>query len=76
MLKIEVQRNSGARGKIIVPYKTINGTARGGGIDYVDAVGELEFDNDETSLVNLLIHIQQSSYIVSKKIKMVVITTL
>jgi len=49
VLKIEVQRNSGARGKIIVPYKTINGTARGGGIDYVDAVGELEFDNDETS---------------------------
>merc|ERR1719427_455128 len=49
VLKIEVQRNSGARGKIIVPYKTINGTAKGGGVDYIDAVGELEFDNDETS---------------------------
>lgn len=55
MLKIEVQRNSGARGKIVVPYKTINGAARGGGIDYVDAVGELEFDDDETSLVLFVI---------------------
>jgi len=49
VLKCEVQRNSGARGKIAVPYKTVNGTAKGGGVDYIDAVGELEFDNDETS---------------------------
>lgn len=49
VLKVEVQRNSGARGKIAIPYKTVNGSAKGGGIDYIDSVGELEFDNDETS---------------------------
>uniref|UniRef100_H2YTJ2 Calx-beta domain-containing protein n=1 Tax=Ciona savignyi TaxID=51511 RepID=H2YTJ2_CIOSA len=50
VLKIEVQRNSGARGRIIVPYKTVNGTAKGGGEDFIDTIGELEFDNDETTL--------------------------
>jgi len=49
VLKIEVQRNSGARGRISIPYRTVNGNARGGGIDYIDSVGELEFENDETS---------------------------
>jgi len=49
ILKVEVQRNSGARGKIIIPFKTVNGSARGGGVDFIDSVGELEFDNDETS---------------------------
>uniref|UniRef100_H2YTI7 Calx-beta domain-containing protein n=1 Tax=Ciona savignyi TaxID=51511 RepID=H2YTI7_CIOSA len=49
VLKIEVQRNSGARGRIIVPYKTVNGTAKGGGEDFIDTIGELEFDNDETT---------------------------
>lgn len=46
-MKIEVLRNSGSRGKVFVPYKTISGSAKGGGIDYEDVSGELEFDNDE-----------------------------
>uniref|UniRef100_F6V1Q0 Calx-beta domain-containing protein n=2 Tax=Ciona intestinalis TaxID=7719 RepID=F6V1Q0_CIOIN len=49
VLKVEVQRNSGARGRITVPYKTVSGTAKGGGEDYIDAIGELDFDNDETT---------------------------
>ena len=48
MLKVQVQRNSGARGKVVVPYRTVSGTAKGGGEDYVDAFGELEFENDQT----------------------------
>nr|CAB3266342.1 sodium/calcium exchanger 1 [Phallusia mammillata] len=49
ILKVEVARNSGARGKVLVPYKTVPGTAKGGGEDFVDAIGELEFENDETT---------------------------
>ncbi|XP_078490149.1 sodium/calcium exchanger 3 isoform X1 [Ciona intestinalis] len=49
VLKVEVQRNSGARGRITVPYKTVSGSAKGGGEDYIDAIGELDFDNDETT---------------------------
>jgi len=49
ILKVEVQRNSGARGKVRIPYKTVPGTAKGGGEDYEDAIGELEFGNDQTT---------------------------
>lgn len=48
ILHIPVKRDSGARGCIVVPYKTVANTANGGGQDYVDAFGELEFGNDET----------------------------
>lgn len=48
-LSVTVERKSGARGTIRVPYHTKEGTAKGGGDDYEDAVGELEFKNDETS---------------------------
>ncbi|XP_030073900.1 sodium/calcium exchanger 2 isoform X4 [Microcaecilia unicolor] len=48
ILEVKVVRNSGARGTVIVPYRTMEGTARGGGIDYEDTYGELEFQNDET----------------------------
>ncbi|KAK1330020.1 LOW QUALITY PROTEIN: hypothetical protein QTO34_010204 [Cnephaeus nilssonii] len=30
------------------PYRTVDGTARGGGVHYEDACGELEFGDDET----------------------------
>ena len=46
--KIKVIRTTGARGTVRVPYHTVEGTAKGGGDDYEDAVGELEFLNDET----------------------------
>ncbi|XP_025925604.1 sodium/calcium exchanger 2 [Apteryx rowi] len=47
-VEVKVVRNSGARGTVMLPYRTVEGTARGGGIDYEDACGELEFRNDET----------------------------
>lgn len=45
---IKVCRSSGARGTVKIPYQTMEGTAKGGGKDYEDSVGELEFVNDET----------------------------
>ncbi|XP_044290956.1 sodium/calcium exchanger 2 isoform X3 [Varanus komodoensis] len=47
-LEVKVIRSSGARGTVMVPYQTVEGTARGGGVDYEDACGELEFKDDET----------------------------
>lgn len=47
-INIKVIRHTGARGTVRVPYHTVEGTAKGGGDDYEDAVGELEFSNDET----------------------------
>ncbi|XP_044162490.1 sodium/calcium exchanger 2 isoform X2 [Bufo gargarizans] len=48
LLEVKVVRNSGARGTVVIPYRTVEGSARGGGIDFEDAYGELEFLNDET----------------------------
>ncbi|MGH0156570.1 UNVERIFIED_CONTAM: hypothetical protein FKN15_031492 [Acipenser sinensis] len=47
-LEVTVQRSSGARGTVILPFHTQDGTAKGGGVDYEDARGELVFSNDET----------------------------
>lgn len=44
---LTVIRQQGARGIVRVPYHTIEGTAKGGGEAFEDAVGELEFDNEE-----------------------------
>ncbi|XP_074845283.1 sodium/calcium exchanger 1 isoform X2 [Carettochelys insculpta] len=46
-MEVKVLRMSGARGNVVVPYKTIEGSARGGGEDFEDTCGELEFQNDE-----------------------------
>ncbi|EDO46793.1 predicted protein [Nematostella vectensis] len=46
--RVKVTRNTGARGTVRLPYHTVEGTAKGGGQDYEDAVGELEFLDDET----------------------------
>lgn len=48
-MEVTVVRNSGARGTVILPYHTEPGTAKGGGVDYEDAGGELEFNNDQTT---------------------------
>lgn len=45
---VRVVRSSGARGTVILPYRTIEGSAKGGGDDYEDDEGELVFQNDET----------------------------
>ncbi|XP_069709013.1 sodium/calcium exchanger 1 isoform X7 [Phaenicophaeus curvirostris] len=46
-MEVKVLRTSGARGNVIVPYRTIEGSAKGGGEDFEDTCGELEFQNDE-----------------------------
>uniref|UniRef100_A0A3B3HFB7 Solute carrier family 8 member 1a n=1 Tax=Oryzias latipes TaxID=8090 RepID=A0A3B3HFB7_ORYLA len=47
VLEVKVMRTAGARGAVVVPYKTIEGTAKGGGEDFEDTHGALEFENDE-----------------------------
>lgn len=47
MMEVKVTRSSGARGVVVVPYRTIEGTAKGGGEDFEDTHGVLEFQNDE-----------------------------
>lgn len=46
-MQVKVHRTSGARGKVAVPYRTVEGTAKAGE-DYEDVSGKLEFQNDET----------------------------
>ncbi|KAM9466461.1 sodium/calcium exchanger 1b isoform 1-T1 [Clarias gariepinus] len=47
VMEVKVLRTSGARGVVMVPYKTMEGTAKGGGEDFEDSHGVLEFQNDE-----------------------------
>ncbi|KAM6939886.1 sodium/calcium exchanger 1-like [Xenentodon cancila] len=47
VMEVKVVRTAGARGVVVVPYKTIQGTAKGGGEDFEDTHGVLEFENDE-----------------------------
>ncbi|KAL1257783.1 hypothetical protein QQF64_011027 [Cirrhinus molitorella] len=47
VMEVKVLRTSGARGVVSLPYKTVEGTARGGGEDFEDTHGVLEFQNDE-----------------------------
>lgn len=47
VMEVKVLRTSGARGLVSVPYRTVDGTAKGGE-DYELAAGKLEFQNDET----------------------------
>ncbi|XP_061650921.1 sodium/calcium exchanger 3 isoform X2 [Phyllopteryx taeniolatus] len=51
VMEMKVLRTSGARGTVIVPYRTMEGLAKGGGEDFEDTYGELEFKNDETCKV-------------------------
>lgn len=44
--ELKVQRYSGARGKVTVPYWTEDGTAKAGK-DYEPLSGELVFENNE-----------------------------
>ncbi|XP_067091820.1 sodium/calcium exchanger 1-like [Osmerus mordax] len=46
-MEVKVLRTSGARGVVTLPYKTVEGTAHGGGEDFEDSHGVLEFQNDE-----------------------------
>lgn len=46
-MQVKVHRTSGARGKVAVPYHTVESTAKAGE-DYEEVSGKLEFQNDET----------------------------
>lgn len=46
-MEVKVMRRDGARGAVAVPYRTIEGTAKGGGEDFEDTHGILEFRDDE-----------------------------
>ncbi|KAM8859333.1 sodium/calcium exchanger 1b isoform 2-T4 [Spinachia spinachia] len=68
-MEVKVLRTSGARGVVTLPYKTVEGTARGSGEDFEDTHGVLEFQNDEI-LKSITIRIldreeynKQSSYV-------------
>uniref|UniRef100_A0A3Q0QTI7 Solute carrier family 8 member 4b n=1 Tax=Amphilophus citrinellus TaxID=61819 RepID=A0A3Q0QTI7_AMPCI len=50
VMEVKVLRTSGARGLVAIPYRTLDGTAKGGE-DYEMAAGKLEFQNDETMKV-------------------------
>ncbi|XP_056613605.1 solute carrier family 8 member 4b [Triplophysa dalaica] len=50
IMQVKVQRTSGARGLVAVPYNTVDGTAHGGE-DYQEVSGKLEFKNDETTKI-------------------------
>uniref|UniRef100_A0A672HSS4 Sodium/calcium exchanger 1-like n=1 Tax=Salarias fasciatus TaxID=181472 RepID=A0A672HSS4_SALFA len=57
VMEVKVIRTSGARGVVVVPYKTTEGTAKGGGEDFEDTHGVLEFENDEifkTIIINIV----------------------
>ncbi|KAK0410771.1 hypothetical protein QR680_005311 [Steinernema hermaphroditum] len=46
-LSLRVQRNSGARGKVVIPYKTKDGTATGN-VHFEHKEGELVFEDNQT----------------------------
>jgi len=48
VVTLRIVRLIGARGIIRVPYHTEEASAKGGGEDYEDCVGEIEFANEET----------------------------
>ncbi|XP_059219405.1 sodium/calcium exchanger 1 isoform X3 [Stomoxys calcitrans] len=59
--ELKVQRYSGARGKVIIPYWTEDGTAKGGK-DFEPQQGELVFENNETEKLITLGIIEEGSY--------------
>lgn len=47
-MKAKVVRGSGARGKVVIPYRMCEGTAKAGE-DFLELAGKVEFQNDETT---------------------------
>ncbi|CAL8334402.1 unnamed protein product [Lota lota] len=47
LLEVKVVRTQGARGAVALPYRTLEGTARGGGEDFEDTHGVLEFEDEQ-----------------------------
>ncbi|XP_014250497.1 sodium/calcium exchanger 1 isoform X2 [Cimex lectularius] len=59
--EIVVERKTGARGRVKVPYYTEDGTAKAGK-DYIDLKGTLLFDNNESRKIIPLRVISENSY--------------
>ncbi|XP_045593299.2 sodium/calcium exchanger 1 isoform X10 [Procambarus clarkii] len=59
--ELKIVRWSGARGRVTVPYKTEDGTAKAGK-DYETAEGELVFENNETEKTISIQIIEEDSY--------------
>ncbi|CAO1425502.1 unnamed protein product [Diamesa serratosioi] len=59
--ELKVQRYSGARGKVIMPYWTEDGTAKAGK-DYESMRGELVFENNEIEQFIPLVILEEGSY--------------
>lgn len=59
--ELKVSRYSGARGKVIIPFWTEDGTAKSGK-DYESQRGELEFDNNEIEKIIPLVILEEGSY--------------
>ncbi|XP_073815749.1 sodium/calcium exchanger 3 isoform X3 [Musca autumnalis] len=59
--ELKVQRYSGARGKVIIPYWTEDGTAKAGK-DFEPQQGELVFENNETEKTITIGIIEEGSY--------------
>lgn len=51
-VSIKVIRLLGARSVVRIPYHTVECSAKGGGEDYEDVVGEIEFRDEETRYAN------------------------
>ncbi|XP_051939899.1 sodium/calcium exchanger 1-like isoform X2 [Hippocampus zosterae] len=47
VMEIPVVRSAGARGAVAVPYRTVEGTDKGGGEDFEDTGGVLRFDDGQ-----------------------------
>lgn len=56
LYELPVERSSGARGRIKVPYRTEDGTAKSGK-DYVETHGFVVFENNESRYVHSLFHL-------------------
>uniref|UniRef100_A0A8B9K657 Sodium/calcium exchanger 1 n=1 Tax=Astyanax mexicanus TaxID=7994 RepID=A0A8B9K657_ASTMX len=59
IMEVKVVRTSGARGAVVVPYKTIEGTAKGGGEDFEDTHVDLfihfnHIDIHKTLQINII----------------------
>jgi len=59
--ELKIVRWSGARGRVSVPYKTEDGTAKAGK-DYTETEGELVFENNETEKTISIPIIEEDSY--------------
>ncbi|XP_061737148.1 sodium/calcium exchanger 1-like isoform X2 [Nerophis ophidion] len=47
VMEVKVLRSSGSRGLVVLPYRTLEGSARGGGRHFQDSHGVLQFHNNQ-----------------------------